>query len=123
MSGRPAPAFGAYQNIHLNELEPDPLLSPNDQSLNSKAGDEAFYWEAQAKFDDEDFETAATAAKRYIAAGGDRSDESAGLIALCLAAEGKTDEAAKAIDALPETTPGLPRLKWLAIRWRTPAEE
>lgn len=123
MSGRPAPAIGAYQDIRLNALQPDPLLSPNDQSLNSKSGDEAFYWEAQAKFDVGDFDTATTTAKKYIAAGGDRSDESASLIALCLAAQGKTDEAAKAIDALPETTPGLPRLKWFANRWRTPAEQ
>jgi hypothetical protein len=105
MSGRPAPAIGAYLQIRYNGLTPDPLLSPNDQSLNSKAGDEALYWAAQAQFDVEDFETAATTARDYIADGGDRSDESAGLIALCLAAQGKTDEAATAIDALPETTP------------------
>jgi len=123
MSGRPAPAIGAYLKIRHTALTPDPLLSPNDQSLNSKAGDEALYWVAQAQFDVRDFETAATTAGDYIADGGDRSDEAAGLIALCLAAQGKTDEAAKAVDALPETTPGLPRLKWLASRWRTPASE
>lgn len=120
MSGRPAPAVGSYQHIRLTGTVPDPLLSPNDQSLNSKAADEAFYWTAQAQFDDGEYQTAAATAQDYIDNAGDRSEEAASLITLCLAAQGKTDEAAKAIDALPETTPGLPRLKWFAARWRTP---
>jgi hypothetical protein len=73
---------------------------------------------ALAHFDVAEYAEAANTARDYISRGGDRSDESASLIALCLAAQGKTDEAAKAVDELPETTPGLPRLKWLADRWR-----
>ncbi|MDQ3333074.1 MAG: hypothetical protein M3552_20895, partial [Planctomycetota bacterium] len=133
MSGRSAAARGSYQLIRLAAApvlandDPsaivDALLSSSDQSLNSQAADEAFYWMAQAQYAERDFATAAATAQRYIDEGGDRSDEAAGLRVLCLAAEGQTEQAAEAVAELPETIPGLRRLQWFAERWRKPAPE
>lgn len=122
MSGEPGVAIASYIQVRLAETD-DPVLSPADQSLNSQAADEAFYWMIHAQYGAGEHAAAATTAESYIDDGGDRSEEAAVLRILSLAASGRTDEAATAVSELPETTPGLPRLRWLANVWSKPMTE
>jgi hypothetical protein len=122
ISGQTAIATAEYSGIRLAGT-PDPLLSPADQALNAYAADEAYYWTAQSQFAEAEYAAAVATLDQYIEEGGARSDEAAGLRVLCLAADGRTQDAAEAVAKLPETTAGLPRLKWLARRWTTPAAD
>lgn len=116
MSGRPGSAIGTYLRVRDADI-PNPLLSPADRALNRQAADEAHYWSAQAQFSMGDYAAAVETIDDYLAQAGDRSDEARSLRVLSLAAQGKMDAAVVAVKELPETTPGLARLKWLASKW------
>lgn len=122
MSGRAALSIVRYQFVRDPRVPVDEQgnsrLSPNDDSLNRLAADEAFYWQAQAQFDERRYATAATTLRNYLDRSGDRADEATALLALSLAADGKTAEAAEEAAKLPDETPGVARLRWLAGRWR-----
>jgi hypothetical protein len=121
MSGFPERAVGSYTLIRLDATS-DQALPPGDQALNDASADEANYWASHAQYGAGQYAAAVTTIERYVADGGDRSDEALALRVLCLAAQGRTAEAADAVAELPETTPGLARLRWLATRWSEPAE-
>ncbi|HEX6984555.1 MAG TPA: hypothetical protein VF170_04225, partial [Planctomycetaceae bacterium] len=123
MSGRPGSAIGTYLQVRLAN-QPDPNLSPADLSLNALAADEAFYWSAHAQYGSDQYDAAVETVDEYLGQGGDRSEEAAALRALALAAQGRTADAAAAVAELPETTPGLDRLRWLARWWTaSPTEQ
>ena len=116
LSGRPGSAIGDYVLIRLADA-PHPALSPTDLSLNAQAADEASYWSAHAQYGMGDYAATVETVDQYLSQRGDRADEARSLRVLALAAQGKTTEAAAAVAELPETTPDLARLKWLATQW------
>lgn len=117
MSGRAQDSIFRYQKIRLSGTG-TPGLSPVDESLNGQAADEAHYWTAHAQFDSGDYAAAAKTAGDYIESGGDRADEATALLALSLAAAGRTAEAAAEAAKLPEGSPVAARLRWLSQRWK-----
>lgn len=122
MSGRPADSVVRYQHVQLAE-DDTAGLSPNDVSLNRQAADEAHYWKAHAQYDGGRYSDAAKTVRDYLERSGDRADEATALLALSLAADGKSDEAAEQAAKLPQGTLLSARLRWLASRWKPAGAE